>query len=201
MPNVKKEIAIYIGVFDSDEQTFGWSKYKTFDKIDEGIKSFTDICSKCLTHTYDFLTKTYDSPRIDIELRAGSKMIKWFGLNEKSKDDIDKIIGVKPDDEEDAKSQKDSVSKFNLGQIVMTRGIRDYINRRPSNMINLNEALDAYRNCEWGNVDASDAKLNDEAVVSHDRILAAYEFTDGTEFWIITDAGHGTTTILFPDEY
>lgn len=194
---LKKEIAIYIGVFDSDEQSFKWSKYKEYNEINKGITDFTELCKKCLNHTYNFLTKTYDSPRIDIELRVGAKMIKWFGLNEKSQEQIDKIMGNVDKQVEDSLPQN---KLFNTGEIVITRGASS-LARRLNDVITINESLDRFKNGDWGDVNANDAKLNDEAVKNNGQILGSYQFVNGDSFWIITDYGHKVTTVLLPEEY
>lgn len=46
-----------------------------------------------------------------------------------------------------------------------------------------------------------DAEANNESVKTKDQIISSYTATNGTKFWIITDAGHETTTILLPHEY
>ncbi|WP_437739999.1 hypothetical protein WME73_30920 [Sorangium sp. So ce302] len=46
-----------------------------------------------------------------------------------------------------------------------------------------------------------DKRANDNALTSGARILSAYSTSDGTRFWIITDADRTATTVLLPDEY
>lgn len=61
-------------------------------------------------------------------------------------------------------------------------------------------AYDKYIHQNWGDTSENDKPLNDEAVETKDRIIAAYNIGD-ERIWLITDYGHEQTTILFPNEY
>jgi hypothetical protein len=54
---------------------------------------------------------------------------------------------------------------------------------------------------DWGEFDAHDRQSNDRAVQDGTRILSAYQLSDGTRLWIITEADRSTTTLLLPEEY
>jgi hypothetical protein len=54
---------------------------------------------------------------------------------------------------------------------------------------------------DWGDVPPEDARLNDEAARTGERILSAYTLSDGTRLWIITEWDRSVTTLLLPDEY
>lgn len=59
---------------------------------------------------------------------------------------------------------------------------------------------------DWGSVDADDARANDAAVKTGERILSVYKTLLGVEVWIMTEAAddagcRAATTILLPDEY
>ncbi len=54
---------------------------------------------------------------------------------------------------------------------------------------------------DWGEVDAHDKAINDKAVLTGAHIVSAYTLPTSIKIWIITDAGHATTTILLPSEY
>lgn len=91
---------------------------------------------------------------------------------------------------------------FELGEIIITRGIADKMKEDKSfaNFVQL--SLGEYINCDWGTLDDADKDMNDAAVKSGDeRILAAYEFRGNTKIWIITEWDRSATTILFPSEY
>ena len=91
--------------------------------------------------------------------------------------------------------------KFELGQLVMTRGIADTMEEIPHFRDDVSKAFEKYQNCDWGITCEDDAFMNDEAIKSgEDRILAVYETCSGN-IWIITEWDRSVTTILFPDEY
>ena len=96
------------------------------------------------------------------------------------------------------------MSKFELGQTVMTRGVADALSENPDFMGFVIESLERYKECDWGEMADEDKALNDAAVKNgDDRILAAYKNGGPTawKIWIITEWDHSATTILFPDEY
>jgi len=54
---------------------------------------------------------------------------------------------------------------------------------------------------DWGNLDSEDRNSNDQALARGGRIFSAYNATDGTKFWIITEADRSVTTVLLPEDY
>ena len=90
--------------------------------------------------------------------------------------------------------------RFELGQMVMTRGIADAMESETFSK-QVQEAIRKYSTCDWGIICEEDAAMNTEAVENgNDRILAVYETCEGN-IWIITEWDRSVTTILFPDEY
>jgi len=93
--------------------------------------------------------------------------------------------------------------KFQFGQIVATPAALAAIEasgQEPSFF------LDRHAAGDWGEVCASDAALNDQALVDGSRLFSAYTTLKGTKLWIITeatdDAGNrAATTLLLPEEY
>jgi hypothetical protein len=91
--------------------------------------------------------------------------------------------------------------KFNLGQVVMTRGIADTMESNEVFRTEVDKAFEKYTNCDWGDTCEDDATMNTEAVkTGDDRILAVYQTSEG-KIWIITEWDRSYTTILFPSEY
>lgn len=92
---------------------------------------------------------------------------------------------------------------FQLGQIVAT----------PAALKELDEAgqvpwafLARHARGDWGDLDAEDCRLNDEAVKDGSRILSAYSLKTGVRLLVITEAqddrgNRAATTLLLPDEY
>jgi hypothetical protein len=59
---------------------------------------------------------------------------------------------------------------------------------------------------DWGEVDAEDWKLNDQALLDGSRILSAYRTLKGVKVWVLTEAAgddglRASTCILLPEEY
>lgn len=96
------------------------------------------------------------------------------------------------------------MNSFPLGRLCASRGVADRAaeNRAFENFIW--QCIARYTQRDWGNLSASDKRMNDEAVKNSDgRILASYE-QEGQptwHIWIITEADRSTTTVIFPDEY
>jgi hypothetical protein len=89
-------------------------------------------------------------------------------------------------------------AKLALGQVVATPGALASIQasgQSPSFFLARHTAGD------WGEVDAEDWSLNDQAVLDGTRLLSAYRTLKGNKLWVITEADRSVTTILLPDEY
>ena len=54
---------------------------------------------------------------------------------------------------------------------------------------------------DWGELDEPDRQENERALRHRGRLLSAYETSNGTRFWVITDPGWATTTLLLPEDY
>lgn len=90
--------------------------------------------------------------------------------------------------------------KFELGQIVCTRDVSNLMAKDAEFKKDVMNALQKYMKGDWGITYEEDKQLNDEAINTGDRILAAY-MTEHGKIWIITEADRSATTVLFPDEY
>ena len=94
-------------------------------------------------------------------------------------------------------------AKFSLGRIMAT----------PAAIQALQESgqtpdffLSRHATCDWGDVDAEDWRLNDQALLDGSRILSSYCTLKGKKLWIITEAvddggQRAATTILLPSDY
>ena len=99
------------------------------------------------------------------------------------------------------------MSLFKLGTIVMTPGIKDMIDRDPSNMTFFQNCVKRHSEGDWGYLDEEDRKINDAALEAErtgegemDSLMSVYR-KDGSEYWIITEWDRSVTTILLPCEY
>ncbi|MGE3279721.1 MAG: hypothetical protein AB7H90_03315 [Alphaproteobacteria bacterium] len=84
---------------------------------------------------------------------------------------------------------------FQLGRVVATRSIANRFNPSILRLLAMRHG-----NGDWGDVDAEDWEINNQAVKNGDRILSVYN-VDGATVWIITEADRSVTTILLPEEY
>jgi hypothetical protein len=95
------------------------------------------------------------------------------------------------------------MQKFTLGRTVATPGALEVIEaagQEPSFF------LDKHVTGDWGSVDADDARANDAAIRSGERLLSVYRTLLGVELWVLTDAAddvgvRAATTLLLPEEY
>ncbi len=85
---------------------------------------------------------------------------------------------------------------FEYGDIFITPNALESIPR--SEII---RALGRHISGDWGDVCLEDWELNNEAVEMGYRILSQYTASNGTVFWIITEADRSTTTVLLPEDY
>lgn len=92
------------------------------------------------------------------------------------------------------------MTQLTLGRVVTTAGVAEWIDGSQSQAIEIARAVWKHRNRDWGLVDQEDWRTNDDAVVSGERVLSAYEIC-GRRVWIITEWDRSVTTVLFPEEY
>lgn len=88
------------------------------------------------------------------------------------------------------------MSKFSLGQIVITAGAHEKLNH-----YEVLSALTRHSTGDWGDVCEEDKLSNDQALEEGLRILSSYQTKGGTKFWIITEWDRSVTTVLLPSEY
>ena len=94
------------------------------------------------------------------------------------------------------------MKKFELGRVVMTRGIADRMEKDTAFSVFVALSLGSYSNGNWGNLDEEAKRSNDDAIKNGDRIVAEYLYEEINEkIWIITEWDRSVTTILFPWEY
>lgn len=91
-------------------------------------------------------------------------------------------------------------TKFELGTVVMTRGIAGAVEDEDF-FREVRQAFTRYIHGIWGDTCEADSKMNDRAVAyGNDRILASYETSHGKMF-ISTEYDRSYTTIMFATEY
>ena len=92
------------------------------------------------------------------------------------------------------------MSKFELGQLVMTRGINDLVAEDEEFARFIWESLKRHAAGDWGDLSEEDKKENELSLDKYLRLLSAYKKNDW-KIWVITEADRSATTILFPSEY
>ena len=88
---------------------------------------------------------------------------------------------------------------FDLGLVVITNGINDKLDSVRFSK-ELTVAMHRFTRGDWGEMKPEDIEANNKALRNGERLLGAYQTSEG-KIWIITEADRSATTILFPDEY
>lgn len=90
--------------------------------------------------------------------------------------------------------------KFETGSLYITATVKNKMDKNEDFLKEVYLSLSRYRNCDWGDLTAEDAELNNFAIDNNGRIFAAYNTNCG-KIYIITESDRSVTTILFEDEY
>ena len=95
---------------------------------------------------------------------------------------------------------------FNMGQIVVTRSINEYMSADRKFATEINLCLRRFVVKDWGDLDEEDKQTNEDALQYPDDLylLGAYQTSKG-KIWIITNRISATevinaTTVCFPEE-
>ena len=96
------------------------------------------------------------------------------------------------------RSREQGPSKFPLGEVVATHGAAGALHQADDHPLTY---LKRHAHGGWGDVDAEDAQENELSLTQGFRLLSAYNLSDGTRLWIITEADRSVTTLLLPSEY
>lgn len=87
--------------------------------------------------------------------------------------------------------------KFELGQIYLTKGIREYFS---CDIVLVSQLVFRHGMREWGDLDAEDRKANEDAIKNGERIVSVYH-TQDEKIYVITEWDRSMTTVLLADEY
>jgi len=93
------------------------------------------------------------------------------------------------------------MAKFPMGKLVSTAGVNDLMADNTNFAKFVREGIGRHANGDWGDLDAEDRRVNDDALKHGDRLFSAYEHQELRKIWIITEWDRSVTTVLFPDEY
>jgi hypothetical protein len=93
-------------------------------------------------------------------------------------------------------------SKFKLGRLVMTRGVNDRVADDIEFSKFVLDSLRRHAGGDWGDMTKEDKDENELSLREGNlRIFSSYKHNSLPKIWIITEADHSATTILFPEEY
>lgn len=101
---------------------------------------------------------------------------------------------------EEAIGMPQAEPKFNLGEVVWTRGVNNAVAQDANFSEFVMHSLKRHATGDWGDLDEQDKRENEYAIGKYLRLFSAYEH-QSRKIWIITEADRSVTTILFPDEY
>jgi hypothetical protein len=93
------------------------------------------------------------------------------------------------------------MDKLSMGQIVLTRGVYEWIVVNGDFAHFVTRSLKRHARGDWGNLSPEDKHQNEIALKDGSRLLSAYEHWRLPRIWIITEANRSVTTVLFPEEY
>lgn len=91
------------------------------------------------------------------------------------------------------------MSKFDLGQVVMTANVRDTVDGGF-----VLECLTRHAQGDWGEGAYGSTKASNDAGLNPDepeRLHSVYNRPEGGELWIITEWDRSVTTALLPEDY
>ena len=86
--------------------------------------------------------------------------------------------------------------RFSLGKVHATPTALERLSREE-----ITNALRQHAQGDWGEVDAHDLRANERALQDGSRLFSVYLATDGSKFWVITEADRSLTTVLLPEDY
>ena len=94
-------------------------------------------------------------------------------------------------------------AKFEPGQIVATPGAIEALAESGQTF---EFFLEKHLSGDWGEVNAEDQKLNDQALLDGGRLLSSYRTLRGVEVWVLTEAvgddgKRASSCVTTPSEY
>ena len=87
---------------------------------------------------------------------------------------------------------------FALGQVVATPGALAALEAAGQAPF---EFLVRHVTGDWGDLVDEDVRENERALAAGGRIFSAYNLSDGTRLWVITEHDRSVSTLLLPMEY
>ncbi|HCM5830616.1 hypothetical protein [Klebsiella pneumoniae] len=89
--------------------------------------------------------------------------------------------------------------RFSAGATIMTAGVARLVEQ---GHLNPASYLSRHLGGDWGDLDESDRRQNDDALASgENRLFSSYQVNRDLKLWIITEWDRSVTTLLLPGEY
>lgn len=88
--------------------------------------------------------------------------------------------------------------KFKMGSIVCTPAAIEAFEKTDELILLY---VQMHGNLEQGVLDDADQRANELAVKNGSRVFSAFNLSDGTKIWIITEADRSSTCVLLPSDY
>jgi hypothetical protein len=88
--------------------------------------------------------------------------------------------------------------KFSPGSVYITPGAMERFTASGDDLLAF---LIRHLAGDWGEVNAEDWQANEQSLLRDLRLLSVYTMSNGTKFWVITEADRSATTFLLPEEY
>lgn len=113
------------------------------------------------------------------------------------------ISGGSAANDDDDEAQEPDRLLFELGRVVVTRGIDHFVSK---GLIDLPELLARHSRGDWGEISQDDWNLNQDSLKpEYGRLFSSYDVDDThtgeSRVWIITEWDRSCTTVLLPSEY
>lgn len=128
---------IYLGTFI--DNAFTWYSIKKFNELKPAYKEFKNYVNTQLKYTDEELQKVWDTGRLDIELRQGSRLLNWVGIYSR------KVVSL--DEKEEKEARKGKIKKDSLDDVR----IEDRLMIDLSGKITDEIYTEAARQLRWGN--------------------------------------------------
>lgn len=77
-PKQQADFSIWLGTFK--EEKFIWYIVQEFKDMTSAYKAFKDYVNTQLKYTDEELQQVWDTGRLDIELKQGTKLLNWVGI-------------------------------------------------------------------------------------------------------------------------
>lgn len=92
------EYDLILGSFEGED--YIWKTLKHFTEWEKAYKAYKDFVNEQIQLDDEELLKIWSSPRLDVELKQGPKLINWVGIYSRR---VDKTINEEDEEEDDDK--------------------------------------------------------------------------------------------------